>query len=74
MSIKKGKVLEVTPNGSWSEFNKYIVKIENNDFEVGDFNFLAKGEFKKKVGESIEFEIKNNQYRTAKIYYNANNY
>ena len=34
-----------------------------------NYQFLAKGEFKKQVGETIDFEITNEQYNTAKLIY-----
>jgi len=67
--IYKGEVAAVAPDGKWTEFNKFKVSIINEDKEVGEFNFLARGEFKKVVGDVIEYEIKNPTYNSAKLHY-----
>ena len=67
--IYKGEVTAVAPDGKWTEFNKFKVSIINEDKEVGEFNFLARGEFKKVVGDEIEYEIKNPTYNSAKLHY-----
>mgnify|MGYP000495117639 CR=1 FL=1 len=67
--IYKGDITEILPDGKWNDFNKYKVKIKNEQQEVGEFNFLAKGNFKKAVGETIEYEIKNPTYKSAKLHY-----
>tara|TARA_R110000787_G_scaffold232542_2_gene339661 strand:- start:122 stop:352 length:231 start_codon:yes stop_codon:yes gene_type:complete len=67
--ILKGKVTKVVSDGKWTDFNKFKVEIENSNKELGEFNFLARGEFKKQIGDDIEFIIKNEMYKSAKIYY-----
>lgn len=65
----KSKITHIQPKGTWSNtsgtFNKYQVSLANGN----SYSFLAKGEFKKKVGEEIEYEITNKEYNTAKIVY-----
>ncbi len=46
-------------------FNKYQVYHANGN----NYQFLHKGEFKKQVGETIDFEVTNEQYNTAKLIY-----
>tara|TARA_R110000803_G_scaffold122082_1_gene190107 strand:- start:3924 stop:4163 length:240 start_codon:yes stop_codon:yes gene_type:complete len=67
--ILTGEIISVTPDGNWTDFNKYKVSIKNENQEVGEFNFLARSEFKKQVGETIEYEIKNPTYNSAKLHY-----
>ena len=65
----KSKITHVESKGTWSNtsgsFNKFQVSLANGN----SYSFLAKGEFKKKVGEEIEYEITNEKYGTAKIIY-----
>ena len=65
----KSKITHIEPKGTWSNtsgtFNKYQVSLANGN----SYSFLAKGEFKKKVGEEIEYQITNEQYNTAKLVY-----
>ena len=56
--MKTSKVKFVMPKGerevNGRQFNQYYVGMENGDKKY----FLAVGEFKKKVGEAIEYELK----------------
>jgi len=67
--ILNGKVIKVTEDGNWNDFKKFIVDIENDKSEVASLNFLARGNFKKAVGDNIQYEIKNPIYKSAKLYY-----
>lgn len=63
------KIQFIQPNGTWATpngatFNKYQVSFANGD----SLGFLAKGEFKYKVGDDIKYE-KNEQYNTGKVVY-----
>jgi len=66
----ESKITQIEPKGTYTNasgtFNKYQVYLANGQ----NFQFLAKGEFKKQVGDDIEFEITNQQYNTAKLVYN----
>lgn len=66
----QSKITQIEPKGTYTNasgtFNKYQVYLANGQ----NFQFLAKGEFKKQVGDDIEFEITNQQYNTAKLVYN----
>jgi hypothetical protein len=65
----KSKITHIDPKGTWSNtsgtFNKYQVSLANGN----SYSFLARGEFKKKIGQEIEYEVTNEQYNTAKIVY-----
>lgn len=60
------KITHIEPKGVWSNgqntFEKYQVSMANGD----SLQFLAKGEFKKSVGQDITYE-KNEKYNTGKI-------
>lgn len=60
------KITHIEPKGVWSNgtntFQKYQVSMANGDSPT----FLAKGEFKKSVGQDITYE-KNEKYNTAKM-------
>ncbi len=66
----QSKITQIEPKGTYTNasgtFNKYQVYLANGN----NYQFLAKGEFKKQVGETIDFEITNEQYNTAKLIYN----
>ncbi len=63
----KSKVTFIDPKGTWSNgkttYNKYQVSLANGN----SYNFLAIGEFKKKVGDEIEYEVKDEKYMNAKL-------
>ena len=46
-------------------FKKYKVTFDDGK----EYSFLAKQEFKKQVGQTIEYEVTNEQYQTAKLSY-----
>ena len=59
-------IKQITPNGEWSNgqrvFNKYRILFANCD----NLNFLAVGDFKGQVGESITYD-KNEAHNTGKV-------
>lgn len=63
----KSKVTFIEPKGTWSNgkttYNKYQVSLANGN----SYNFLAIGDFKKKVGDEIEYEVKDEKYMNAKL-------
>ena len=65
----KSKITHIEGKGTWSNtsgtFNKYQVSLANGN----SYGFLAKGEFKKKIGDEIEYQITSEQYSTAKLVY-----
>jgi len=67
--MKTSTVKTVEARGTYSnghqQFNKFQVSLENGDI----LNFLAKGDFKKGVGDLMDYEITNEQYNSAKIVY-----
>tara|TARA_R100000908_G_scaffold21485_1_gene8456 strand:- start:483 stop:836 length:354 start_codon:yes stop_codon:yes gene_type:complete len=66
----KGKIKYISPRGEYTNasgtFNKYQVTFDDGK----EYQFLAKGSFKKSVGDLIEFKITNEEYKTAKLEYN----
>ena len=67
--MKKGKITHISPRGEYTNasgtFNKYQVRFDDGN----EYQFLARGEFKKPVGEVVEYEVTNKQYGTAKLIY-----
>ena len=65
----QSKITQIEPKGTYTNasgtFNKDQVYLANGN----NYQFLAKGEFKKQVGETIDFEVTNEQYNTAKLIY-----
>ena len=65
----QSRITQIEPKGTYTKasgtFNKYQVYLANGN----NYQFLAKGEFKKNVGDDIEFEVTNEQYKTAKLVY-----
>ena len=60
------KITHIEPKGVWNNgqatFQKYQVSMANGE----SLQFLAKGEFKRSVGQDITYE-KNEKYGTAKM-------
>lgn len=65
----KGKIKFIQEKGEWSNssgtFNKFQVQFDDGQ----SYQFLAKGQFKKQVGDLVEYEVTNKQYGTAKLVY-----
>lgn len=65
MSIKTGKIVAYQPNGEAEikgmTYNRFLVTFADGQ----QWKFLAKGEFKKQIGDEVEYEIKNEQYKNA---------
>lgn len=65
----KSKITEIKPKGQYTNnygtFNKFQVFLANGN----NYQFSAKGEFKKQVGDEIEYEIANEEYNIAKLTY-----
>jgi len=65
----KGKIKYIQEKGEWSNssgvYNKYQVTFDDGQ----SYQFLAKNQFLKQVGDLIEYEITNKQYGTAKLVY-----
>ena len=68
--MKKGKITHISPRGEYTNasgtFNKYQVRFDDGN----EYQFLAKGDFKKPIGELVEYEVTNAEYKTAKLVYN----
>ena len=62
---KSGKIVAYQPNGEaeikGTQYNRFLVTFADGQ----EWKFLAKGEFKKKIGETVEYTIKNEQYKNA---------
>ncbi len=65
-----GKIKFIEPRGEYTNasgtFNKYQVTFDDGKA----FQFLARGEFKKQVGDTVDYTITNEEYKTAKLVYN----
>ena len=55
---------------SHGKFNKYKVHFADGQ----TYNFLTKGDFKKKINEEVTYEITNQEYKTAKFMQIKQNY
>ena len=67
--MKTSKITHIENKGTWSNgqksFNRFQVNFANGDNPI----FLATGEFKKAIGEEVEYQIKDTKYNTAKLVY-----
>jgi hypothetical protein len=67
--MKTSKITHIENKGTWSNgqktFNRFQVNFANGDNPI----FLATGEFKKAVGDEVEYQIKDSKYNTAKLVY-----
>jgi len=66
---KTGKITTIEPAIPPTYESKYGTM---HSYQIGladgtRYKFNAKGEFKKAVGDEIEFEVTNDQYKTAKL-------
>lgn len=63
--MKTGKIVAYQPNGTAEikgmQYNRFLVTFADGQ----EWKFLTKGEFKKKIGEEVQYEIKNEQYKNA---------
>ena len=68
--MKKGKIKFIQEKGEWSNssgtFNKFQVHFDDGQ----SYQFLAKGEFKRQIGDEISYTVTNEKYGTAKLDYN----
>ena len=68
-NLIKSKITHIESKGTWNNgtttFNKFQVSFANGE----SLNFLALGEFKKKVGEVALYKHKNKEYNTAYLFY-----
>lgn len=66
---KTGKITSYKPDGTAEikgmTFNKYVVTFADGQ----EYKFLAKGEFKKQVGEEVEYKVTNQDYKNATFIY-----
>jgi len=65
----QSKITEVRPKGTaqlkHGNFTKSEVFLANGN----SYTFLSKGDFKKNVGDVIDYEVTNEEYGTAKLLY-----
>jgi len=65
----KSKITDIQSKGEavlkHGTFKKSLITLANGNA----YTFLSKGEFKKSVGEDIEYEVTNEEFGTAKIVY-----
>jgi|TARA_R100000482_G_scaffold118401_1_gene62451 hypothetical protein len=61
--MKTGKVTSIVGDGTYKELNKWKVNIDNGD----SLTFFSKKEFRKSVGDVIQYEITNEKYGIGKL-------
>tara|TARA_R110002050_G_scaffold20023_2_gene57001 strand:- start:317 stop:721 length:405 start_codon:yes stop_codon:yes gene_type:complete len=65
MSNKTGKIVAYQPNGEAEikgmKYNRFLVTFADGQ----QWKFLAKGDFKKQIGDEVQYTIKNEQYKNA---------
>jgi len=61
--MKTGKIKNIDPNGLWNGLTKYKVTFADGQ----QYTFFAKGNFKFKIGETIAYEVTNDEYKNARI-------
>ena len=65
----KSKIVDIQAKGEavlkHGTFTKSLITLANGNA----YTFLSKGEFKKDVGDVIDYEVTNEEYGTAKIIY-----
>lgn len=66
---KTGKIVAVTPLGNavikGNTLQNYMVHFADGN----EYQFLAKGNFKKNVGDEVSYEVTNEQYKNASLIY-----
>jgi hypothetical protein len=61
--MKTGKVTSIVGDGTYKDLNKWKVNIDNGD----SLTFFSKQEFKKEVGDTINYDITNEKYKIGKL-------
>jgi hypothetical protein len=61
--METSQVKQVEQNGLWNGMNKFKVSLSNGKA----LTFFAKGEFSAKIGDTINYEVTNEQYGNAKL-------
>lgn len=71
--MKTGKITYITPKGKGTPFidNQTGEQVVLDNYNIGfadgtEYKFKAKGQWKYQVGSEIQFEVSNEQYKTAK--------
>ena len=70
--MKTGKITNIEPNGTFESYGSILTRNKVTMATGETFTFNSKGDFKKNVGDEIEFEVTNAQYGNAKLIYNPN--
>ena len=70
--MKTGKITNIEPNGTFESYGSILTRNKVTMATGETFTFNSKGDFKKNVGDEIEFEVTNEQYGNAKLIYNPN--
>ena len=65
----KGKVKYVEDKGTYTNASGTFNKCQVTFDDGRAYQFLAKGHFKKNVGDLVEYEVTNEEYKTAKLSY-----
>lgn len=67
--MKTGKITFIQADGTFESYGNTLSKYKVTLATGEVFTFNAKGDFKKNVGDEIEFEVTNEQYGNAKLVY-----
>ena len=70
--MKTGKITNVEPSGTFDSYGSTLTRNKVTLATGESYTFNSKGQFKKNVGDEIEFEVVNEQYGNAKLIYNPN--
>ena len=70
--MKTGKITNIEPNGTFESYGSILTRNKVTMATGETLTFNSKGDFKKNVGDEIEFEVVNAQYGNAKLIYNPN--
>jgi len=70
--MKTGKITNVEPSGTFESYGSTLTRNKVTMATGESYTFNSKGQFKKNVGDEIEFEVVNEQYGNAKLIYNPN--
>ncbi|MCH1613033.1 MAG: hypothetical protein L7S72_07025, partial [Flavobacteriales bacterium] len=61
--MKTGKITTIKADGTYKELNKWKVNIDNGD----SLTFFSKQNFRKEVGDTINYDITNEKYGIGKL-------
>jgi len=71
MKKMRGKIVAISPNGEYTnKFGQLITKFKVTFADDKQYTFGSKtADFKSKIGDEIDYEVVNEEYKNAKIIY-----